>query len=67
MTSLRNHLKRAVADIAAPAASFFGELELVKLLTRTSSLTMLELVDVEDASSSLIKVRVSIPTDIIEN
>src|SRR6202020_656628 len=37
-------------------ASFFGELELVKLLSRTSSLTTLELVDVEDASSSLIRV-----------
>ncbi|KAA1469883.1 hypothetical protein DENSPDRAFT_773527 [Dentipellis sp. KUC8613] len=36
-------------------ASFFNELELVKLLGRISSLTTLELVDVEDASSNLLK------------
>jgi hypothetical protein len=62
VTSLLNHLKRQSLT-SLPLhhlrieASFFGELELVKLLTRTSSLTTLELVDVEDASSSLIKVR----------
>ena len=65
VTSLLNHLKRQSLT-SLPLhhlrieASFFGELELVKLLTRTSSLTTLELVDVEDASSSLIKVRSSI-------
>lgn len=65
VTSLLNHLKRQSLT-SLPLhhlrieASFFGELELVKLLTRTSSLTTLELVDVEDASSSLIKVRASI-------
>ncbi|KAI0052708.1 hypothetical protein FA95DRAFT_1257354 [Auriscalpium vulgare] len=36
-------------------ASFFNELELVKFLGRVSSLTTLELVDVEDASSNLLK------------
>jgi hypothetical protein len=65
VTSLLNHLKRQSLT-SLPLhhlrieASFFGELELVKLLTRTSSLTTLELVDVEDASSSLIKVRMNI-------
>ena len=39
-------------------ASFFGELVLVRLLSRTSSLTTLKLVDMEDASS-LVKVRVT--------
>lgn len=64
VTSLLNHLKRQSLT-SLPLhhlrieASFFGELELVKLLTRTSSLTTLELVDVEDASSSLIKVRMN--------
>jgi hypothetical protein len=63
VTSLLNHLKRQSLT-SLPLRhlrieqSFFGELELVGLLTRTSSLTTLELVDVEDASSSLIKVRV---------
>jgi hypothetical protein len=63
VTTLLNHLKRQSLT-SLPLhhlrieASFFGELELVRLLTRTSSLTTLELVDVEDASSSLIKVRV---------
>jgi hypothetical protein len=62
VTTLLNHLKRQSLT-SLPLrhlrieASFFGELELVRLLTRTSSLTTLELVDVEDASSSLIKVR----------
>ena len=62
VTSLLNHLKRQSLT-SLPLrhlrieASFFGELELVKLLSRTSSLTTLELVDVEDASSSLIRVR----------
>jgi hypothetical protein len=62
VTSLLNHLKRQSLT-SLPLRhlrieqSFFGELELVGLLTRTSSLTTLELVDVEDASSSLIKVR----------
>ena len=61
VTSLLNHLKRQSLT-SLPLrhlrieASFFGELELVKLLSRTSSLTTLELVDVEDASSSLIRV-----------
>ena len=61
VTSLLNHLKRQSLT-SLPLrhlrieASFFGELELVKLLSRTSSLTTLELVEVEDASSSLIKV-----------
>ncbi|KAI0304274.1 hypothetical protein B0F90DRAFT_1704155 [Multifurca ochricompacta] len=60
VTTLLNHLKRQSLT-SLPLrylrieASFFGELELVKLLSRTSSLTTLELVDVEDASSSLIK------------
>jgi hypothetical protein len=62
VTTLLNHLKRqSLTSLPLQhlriEASFFGELELVKLLTRTSSLTTLELVDVEDASSSLIKVR----------
>jgi hypothetical protein len=66
VTSLLNHLKRQSLT-SLPLrhlrieASFFGELELVKLLSRTSSLTTLELVDVEDASSSLIK-SLSAPT-----
>jgi hypothetical protein len=67
VTSLLNHLKRQSLT-SLPLlrhlrieASFFGELELVGLLSRTSSLTTLELVDVEDASSSLIKVRVIYP------
>ena len=64
VTTLLNHLKRQSLT-SLPLrhlrieASFFGELELVRLLSRTSSLTTLELVDVEDASSSLIKVRVA--------
>jgi hypothetical protein len=66
VTSLLNHLKRQSLT-SLPLrhlrieASFFGELELVKLLSRTSSLTTLELVDVEDASSSLIR-SLSAPT-----
>ncbi|KAI9451404.1 hypothetical protein F5148DRAFT_547695, partial [Russula earlei] len=60
VTSLLDHLKRqSLTSLPLQhlriEASFFGELELVKLLTRTSSLTTLELVDVEDASSGLIK------------
>lgn len=62
VTSLLNHLMRqSLTSLPLQQlrieASFFGELELIKLLTRTPSLTTLELVDVEDASSSLIKVR----------
>ncbi|KAH9002746.1 hypothetical protein EDB86DRAFT_2800354 [Lactarius hatsudake] len=66
VTSLLNHLKRQSLT-SLPLrhlrieASFFGELELVKLLSRTSSLTTLELVEVEDASSSLIR-SLSAPT-----
>ncbi|KAI0276498.1 hypothetical protein BGY98DRAFT_1090225 [Russula aff. rugulosa BPL654] len=66
VTTLLNHLKRQSLT-SLPLhhlrieASFFGELELVRLLSRTSSLTTLELVDVEDASSSLIK-SLSAPT-----
>jgi hypothetical protein len=64
VTTLLNHLKRqSLTSLPLRQlrieASFFGELELVRLLSRTSSLTTLELVDVEDASSSLIKVRVT--------
>ena len=64
VTSLLNHLKRqSLTSLPLQylriEASFFGELELVKLLSRTSSLTSLELVDVEDASSSLIRVRLT--------
>ncbi len=68
VTTLLNHLKRQSLT-SLPLrhlrieASFFGELELVRLLSRTSSLTTLELVDVEDASSSLIKVRVTTVRD----
>jgi hypothetical protein len=62
VTSLLNHLMRqSLTSLPLQQlrieASFFGELELIKLLTRTPSLTTLDLVDVEDASSSLIKVR----------
>jgi hypothetical protein len=64
VTTLLNHLKRqSLTSLPLQhlriEASFFGELELVRLLSRTSSLTTLELVDVEDASSSLIKVRMT--------
>jgi hypothetical protein len=60
VTTLLNHLKQqSLTSLPLQhlriEVSFFGELELVRLLTQTSSLTMLEL---EDASSSLIKVRV---------
>lgn len=66
VTTLLNHLKRqSLTSLPLQhlriEASFFGELELVRLLSRTSSLTTLELVDVEDASSSLIK-SLSAPT-----
>jgi hypothetical protein len=63
MMTLLNHLKQQ-SLMSLPLqhlrieASFFGELELVRLLTQTSSLTTLELAEVEDASSSLIKVHV---------
>ena len=66
VTTLLNHLKRQSLT-SLPLrhlrieASFFGELELVKLLARISSLTTLELVDVEDASSTLIKVGATSP------
>ncbi|KAH9980116.1 hypothetical protein BGW80DRAFT_1273406 [Lactifluus volemus] len=66
VTTLLNHLKRQSLT-SLPLhhlrieASFFGELELVRLLSRMSSLTTLELVDVEDASSSLIR-SLSAPT-----
>jgi len=64
VTTLLNHLKRqSLTSLPLQQlrieVSFFGELELARLLSRTSSLTTLELVDVEDASSSLIKVRVT--------
>ncbi|KAF8463554.1 hypothetical protein DFH94DRAFT_616711, partial [Russula ochroleuca] len=57
VTTLLNHLKQqSLTSLPLQhlriKVSFFGELELVRLLTQTSSLTMLEL---EDASSSLIK------------
>jgi F-box-like len=66
VTTLLNHLKRqSLTSLPLQhlriEASFFGELELVRLLSRTSSLTTLELVDVEDASSSLIRVRARKP------
>ncbi|KAF8476676.1 hypothetical protein DFH94DRAFT_634799 [Russula ochroleuca] len=57
MMTLLNHLKQQ-SLMSLPLqhlrieASFFGELELVRLLTQTSSLTTLELAEVEDASST---------------
>jgi hypothetical protein len=65
-TTLLNHLKRQSLTLLPLQhlrieASFFGELELVRLPSWTSSLTTLGLVDVEDASSSLIK-SLSAPT-----
>ncbi|KAN0105380.1 hypothetical protein V8E52_011089 [Russula decolorans] len=65
-TTLLNHLKRQSLTLLPLQhlrieASFFGELELVRLPSWTSSLTMLGLVDVEDAFSSLIK-SLSAPT-----
>ncbi|TFY80926.1 hypothetical protein EWM64_g3087 [Hericium alpestre] len=62
VTTVLNHLKRQSLT-SLPLrhlrieASFFNEFELVKLLGRTLSLATLELVDVEDASSNLLKVR----------
>ncbi|KAJ3475706.1 hypothetical protein NLI96_g11659 [Meripilus lineatus] len=44
-------------------SSFFNELKLVRLLRRMPSLTTLELVDVEDASSNLLKVSLSFDHD----
>jgi hypothetical protein len=63
-TTLLNHLKRQSLTLLPLQhlrieASFFGELELVRLPSWTSSLTTLGLVDVEDAFSSLIKVCVT--------
>jgi hypothetical protein len=63
VTTLLNHLKQQSLT-SLPLrhlrieVSFVGKLELVRLPTQTSLLTTLELVEVEDASSSLIKVRV---------
>ena len=62
--TLLNHLKRQSPTLLPLQhlrieASFFGELEMVSLPSWTSSLATLGLVDVEDASSSLIKVRVT--------
>lgn len=60
VTSLLSHLKRqSLTSLPLRRlrieTSLFSELELAKLLGRVSSLLTLELIDVEDASSSLLK------------